>query len=665
MSETAARVLFGILISMALASCGDSPAPPPSPPPAPTAVVVAASPPTATHTPTLTATQTPSPTPTASHTPVPTATHTPSPTATAFHTPTPAPMHIPTQTPTATPAPAPPATPAPSPTPIPTVTPIATPARGYQVVTRNQEYAYAIDVPEGWTLEHGEYRHAEEEQGRLAIIVEDLADGTGLERFAQSVRDGLREDWDADTSTFEITSYERTKVGDADAYSIAYRVRGPGHCTLDTVETIVVASSIPDYSQGFRASYSLCGWREIVEFREARTRTLDSFRVAARPSDYYTQFVSVHGVTVKASSQVAPEALIDAAEFIARMMLGLRNDIRACLTSEGAAVAVFPKDGYVVELPEFAHIKGEEILHFDIPAEEFQGGLGAIKGHPVSAVPEWSLLEDRAGLFTGVLAMHEFAHAVMNLCFPPEDIDEVAKLYDEALQADALPDESYAMLDEREFFAETSLAYLNAPIYDWGLDGSQPFQDALRTTLPQTFAFMERIYGDPLPPPTPPPLPLRKVVNIDHKYAYSIEIPQDWTLHASGASGEYWYWGDSAPGNLDIWVVDLADGTDLEQFAQSVRGGLLGEWPDASLFEITAFERMQVGGRDAYSIAYRVWENADAPFFEDAAEIVVVASSLPGAPQGFRAKYALDSRVAWRYGAARTRVLSSFRILAE
>ena len=659
MSETAARILFGILISMALASCGDSPAPAPSPPPAPT-VVVAASPPTATHTPTAT----PSPTPTASHTPLPTATHTPAPTATAFHTPTPAPMHIPTQTPTATPAPAPPATPAPAPTPIPTVTPIATPARGYQVVTRNQEYAYAIDVPEGWTLEHGEYRHAEEEQGRLAVIVEDLADGTGLERFAQSVRDGLREDWGPDASRFEITSFERTKVGDADAYSIAYRVReSPGNCLLDAVETIIVASSLPSHSQGFRARYSFCGWQQIVGFREARTRTLDSFRVAARPTDYYTQFVSVHGVTVKASSQVAPEALIDAAEFIARMMLGLRNDIRACLTSAGAAVAVFPKDGFVVELPEFAHLKGEDILHFDIPAEEFQGGLGAIRGYPVSAVPEWNLLASAAP-FTGDLTMHEFAHAVMNLCFTQEDYDEVANLYDEALQADVFPD-SYAMTNEDEFFAETSLAYLNAPIHDWGLDGSQPFQDALRTTLPQTFAFMERIYGDPSPPPTPPPLPLRKVVNIDHKYAYSIEIPQDWTRHSSGAVGEHWYWGDNAPGNLDIWVVDLADGTDLEQFAQSVRGGLLGEWPNASLFEITAFERMQVGGRNAYSIAYRVWENADAPFFEDAAEIVVVASSLPGAPQGFRASYALGNWLIWNYGEVRTRVLDSFRILAE
>ena len=663
MSETAARVLFGIFITLALASCGDPPAPPTAQPSAPTVIVVA-SPPTATHTPTPAATSTPSPTPTASHTPVPTATHTPTPTATAFHTPTPAPLHIPTQTPTATPAPAPPSTPAPTPTPMPTVTPIATPAHGYQVATRNQEYAYSIDVPEGWTLERGEYRHTEEEQGRLAIIVEDLADGTGLERFAQSARDGLREDWGPDASRFEITSFERTKVGGTDAYSIAYRVReSPGSCLLDAVETIIVASSIPDYSQGFRARYSFCGWQEIVGFREVRTRTLDSFRVAARPSDYYTQFVFVHGVTVKASSQVAPEALIDAAEFIARMMLGLRNDIRACLTREGAEMAVFPKDGFVVELPEFAHIKGEEILHLDIPADEFQGGLGAVRGYPVSAVPEWSLLQDRAGLFTGVLAMHEFAHAVMNLCLPQEDLAEVAKLYDEALQADVLPDESYAMLDEREFFAETSLAYLNAPIHDWGLDGSQPIQDALRTTLPQTFAFMERVYGEPPPPPAPTPATLRKVVNIDHKYAYSIEIPQDWTPRASGEISEYW--GDVTQGDLVIRAVDLAEGTDLEQFAQSVRGGLLGEWPNASLFEITSFERTQVGGRDAYSIAYRVWESADASFYRDAAEIIVVASSLPGAPQGFWARYALDNWLAWDYGEVRTRVLDSFRILAE
>ena len=265
MSETAARILFGLLISMALASCGESPA-------SPTAVV-AATPSTATPATSPTATYTPAPSPTATHTPMPT------PTLTAVHTPTPAPMHIPTQTPTATP------TPAPTPTPMPRLTPIATPALGYQVVTRNQEYAYDIDAPEGWTLEHGEYKNTEEEQGRLVIISEELADGITLERFAQSVRDGLREDWGPDASRFEITNFERTNVGGRDAYSIAYRVRESADSAdapifEDAAEIVLVASSPLGDPQGFRARYALDN-RVIWRYGAARTRVLDSFRILA------------------------------------------------------------------------------------------------------------------------------------------------------------------------------------------------------------------------------------------------------------------------------------------------------------------------------------------------------------------------------------------------
>ena len=475
MNKTAARIPFGILailaLALALASCVDSPAPPPAQPPASTAVV-AASPPTATHTATPTVVKT----------------YTPTPSPTAIHTPTPAAMPIPTPSPAAT------HTPTSTPTPSPTLTPIAAPARGYQVVTRDQEYAYSIDVPEGWTLEYGEYKHREDNQGRLVIIAVTLADGTGLERFAQSVRDGLPGDWPT-ASLFETTSFERTQAGGKNAYSIAYRVReNPDHCILDVAETVVAASSIPGYSQGFRARYSLCGWREILGFREVRTRTLDSFRVSARPSAYYTQFVFAHGITVKASSEVAPEALVKAAESAARMMVGLRDDMRACLTSAGAAMAIFPEGGSAVDLPEFAHVKGEKVPHFDILVDDFQGGLGAIKNQPVSAIPEWNLLQSAAP-YTGVAAMHEFAHAVMNLCFTREDHAEATALYNDALRSNAFPG-SYAMTNVDEFFADTSLAYLNAPIHDWGLAENQSARDALRTTLPQVFAFLERVYGE-------------------------------------------------------------------------------------------------------------------------------------------------------------------------
>ena len=540
MSKTAARILFGVILTLALASCVDSPASPPAP-----TVVVAASPPmatqtatptltatptptashtpvptatqtptatatytpTPTHTPTPTATQTltptatytPTPSPTATHTLTPTATYTPTPTPTATYTPTPTPTATPTPTPTptATPTPTPTATYTPTPaptathtaTPTPTLTPIATPAQGYQVVTRDQEYAYSMDIPEDWTLWNGEYGppfypHT------LGVKSVDLADGTSLEQFAHSVRYSIQraglDREDPDESMVEITSFERTQVGDRDAYFIAYHMPSRrGQCVYNAEETVVVASSLPGNTQGFRARYWWCG-----KYGEDGRRILDSFRVITRAPAYYTQFVFAHGITVKASSKVNPAALRRAAEFITRMMVGLRHDIRTCLTSEGYAMAVFPRNGFAVEIPEHAYRSTPNLLgETDADWQSGWGPGGVI--NPVAVTPEWDLLQ---GYAAGYVTMHEFAHGA-HQCATREDNAEVTELYDGALRANAFPG-SYAMTVQDEFFAEMSVAYFDVPAVGWGLSRNQSSREALRRTLPQTFAFMERIYGE-------------------------------------------------------------------------------------------------------------------------------------------------------------------------
>ena len=324
-----------------------------------------------------------------------------------------------------------------------------------------------------------------------------MADGTSLERFAQSVRDGLRGDWWATAALFEITSFERTQVGGEDAYSIAYRVReSPEYCVLDVVETVVAASFLPGAPQGFRARYELCDW-QAREFGEIRTRTLASFRVAARPSAYYTRFVFAHGVTVKASSQVAPEALVKAAETVTRMMLGPRNDMRSCLTAAGAAMAIIPEGEYVTSLPEFAFLKGEK----DIAGNRYDSfaisGLGAVKGQPVSSTSEKNLLRlpGDPHAFLDV-TIHEFAHAVQNLCFTPEDRETWSALYDAAIQANAFPG-TYLRTNPDEFFAVLSTAYFGATD-ELGV-AREEVRETFRTTLPDAFAFVEGIYGVPSP----------------------------------------------------------------------------------------------------------------------------------------------------------------------
>ena len=155
-------------------------------------------------------------------------------------------------------------------------------------------------------------------------------------------------------------------------------------------------------------------------------------------------------------------------------------------------MAVFPKNGFAVEIPEVAYLSSETSSYdpFRETFDDYQGGFGpgGIM-QPVAVTPESNLLR---GYAAGYVAMHEFAHAV-HQCATREDNAEVTALYDAALQANAFPG-SYAMTAQGEFFAEMSLAYFD--MQGGGLSRNQSSREALRMTLPQTFAFMERIYGE-------------------------------------------------------------------------------------------------------------------------------------------------------------------------
>ena len=152
-------------------------------------------------------------------------------------------------------------------------------------------------------------------------------------------------------------------------------------------------------------------------------------------------------------------------------------------------MAVFPKYGSLGDLPEFPHMP-----HW---------GIGPTKGEGVAAVIESDLLQEPHQISTptgaitiptGTVTVHEFAHAVMALCFTPEDHAEVRTLYKDALRANAFHG-SYAIKNASEFFAETSVLYFDMPTNP--TFENQPTQDTLRTFLPQIFAFMERVYGEP------------------------------------------------------------------------------------------------------------------------------------------------------------------------
>ncbi len=367
-----------------------------------------------------------------------------------------------------------------------------------EIVNIDREYTWNVDVPQGWAKPDTEASNWEGAAGGwLEIHSFSQPAGTTLDRFAHSVKDNVQQEWLErwpSSPLFQITSFQRTAPAGQQFYHLTYRVReSEQFCILEVDELLGVGGSPPGPVQGFRLSIWKCDWENIDQDRR---QILDSFRIIARPPAYYTQYLEAGGIWIKAAAKVDPRALHAAAATVDLMHARIRADFPPCLAETGAALAIIPKDEPVTTLPEFAPLKGKR----DFTGRSYHSlairGLGAVKGQPVSATSEENLLNLPGDSHAGVdVTIHEYAHAIMNLCFSQADRDLLDTLYAGAQRAGLFPGQ-HAMADIYEFFAVFSTVYFNATaeLSRFGLSRSQGRTD-LQNQLPAVFAFMERIYN--------------------------------------------------------------------------------------------------------------------------------------------------------------------------
>jgi hypothetical protein len=201
---------------------------------------------------------------------------------------------------------------------------------------------------------------------------------------------------------------------------------------------------------------------------------------------YYTQFISVLGIEIKAPPSVDPRALHKAEEIIYMMLVDIRPDIKERLVAKKAALAIIPRDKFVTSLPEFSHLSGKIDINGN-PYDSFKiRGLGA-KSQPVSATSEENLLNLSNDPFEAEdITVHEFAHAVMNLGFSSEDIRKINDLYVNA-RADGKFRGTFAMSRVDEFWAELSQSYFSVNNEIGG-------PDQILTNDPNSYKFLKQIY---------------------------------------------------------------------------------------------------------------------------------------------------------------------------
>ena len=144
-------------------------------------------------------------------------------------------------------------------------------------MTRQQEYGYTIDLPDGWS-ENDDYVMSPQ-GGQLRILESNVVAGTTLDQFAGWIRDNLRGDWWASASVFDITHFGKRQAGGQEFYSLKYQVQeSPEFCLLDVEEAIVVGASLPGPAHGFRVRHQACDSQLRRGLAPERRRALDSFR---------------------------------------------------------------------------------------------------------------------------------------------------------------------------------------------------------------------------------------------------------------------------------------------------------------------------------------------------------------------------------------------------
>ena len=316
---------------------------------------------------------------------------------------------------------------------------------------------------------------------------------------AHSVRDGLEQEianqWPS-YSLFEFTSLQEVRAGEQVVYELRYRAQeAPQYCVVSVVERIAATEGWHGLSTGVRAISWMCE-ADAAGHSASRQATLDTLNIAARRSDYYTQALLVDGVLIKAAAKVNADALAAAGDVIGWMLGTARQDVAACMEDMGAGLAIIPMDEFVTSLPEFAVLSGGS----DFTGRTYDSfairGLGAVRGQPVSATSAETLLGGGTPRDLNV-TVHEFAHAIQNLCFTPADDKKWGRLHADALSAN-LYSGTHAMHDVFEFFAVLSSSYFGVTD-ELGNKGSS--REMIRNDSPDIFESLEAIYGSPGPPP--------------------------------------------------------------------------------------------------------------------------------------------------------------------
>jgi len=184
---------------------------------------------------------------------------------------------------------------------------------------------------------------------------------------------------------------------------------------------------------------------------------------------FYTKCVSYKGIAIKASNEVADEALFVASERLA-MLLSNQPLVAANLAAAGAELHIIGREQVTSDLPEHRHLKGKKLEEYDgLTVDERTRGLGGL----LTSCGEENLLKLEKDRYRGRdICVHEFAHNIRQHGIPHEIRRKFDEQYRKSLDK-GLWQKSYAGSNPDEFFAELTMWYFGTH-GDLHMTGTKP-----------------------------------------------------------------------------------------------------------------------------------------------------------------------------------------------
>lgn len=174
-------------------------------------------------------------------------------------------------------------------------------------------------------------------------------------------------------------------------------------------------------------------------------------------SSFYKKCLSTRGFPIVSSEKVSDFAFLEAA-YIVNSMLADRDDLRQAMVKNKVRLAIMATQEFTCDLPECSDLRPKEF--WNVRAR----GYGPIPGRPVIVCGEENLLVLRGDPYpTENTLVHELGHAIHTMGLPSVDPEFEVRLKStfEAAKSEGLWKETYAMTNEREYWAEGVQCWFN------------------------------------------------------------------------------------------------------------------------------------------------------------------------------------------------------------